>query len=74
MANLLFCEPGTKVIEFMPSVEMRPFFWIISDSLDLRHAVQFCPMVDGDTFQATLAVDLNKLTALYKTLDGDRPQ
>ena len=74
LANLLFCEPGTKVIEFMPSVEMRPFFWIISDSLDLRHAVQFCPMVDGDTFQATLAVDLNKLTALYKTLDGDRPQ
>ena len=71
LANLLFCEPGTKVIEFMPSVEMRPFFWIISDSLDLRHAVQFCPVVDGDTFQATLEVDLNKLAALYKTLDVD---
>jgi hypothetical protein len=74
LANLLFCEPGTKVIEFMPSVEMRPFFWIISDSLDLRHAVQFCPMVNGDTFQATLEVDISKLTALYKTLDVDPPR
>ncbi len=24
LANLLFCEHGTKVIELMPSVEMRP--------------------------------------------------
>ena len=72
LANLLFCEPGTKVIEFMPSVEMRPFFWIISDSLDLHHAVLFCPMIDGGTFQATLEVDLSKLKALYKTLDVDQ--
>jgi capsular polysaccharide biosynthesis protein len=72
LTNLLFCAPGTKVLEFMPAVEMRPFFWLISVGLDLRHAVQFCPSIDGDTFQATLAVDIAKLKTLYKRLDADR--
>ncbi len=71
LTNLLFCEPGTKVLEFMPAVEMRPFFWLISVGLDLRHAVQFCPPINSDTFQAALAVDIAKLKALYKRLDAD---
>ena len=70
LTNLLFCEPGTKVLEFMPSVEMRPFFWLISEGLELRHAVQFCRGVDGDSFQATLNVDIAKLKALYRIVDG----
>ena len=48
LTNLLFCEPGTKVLDFMPSVETRPFFWLISEGLNLRHAVQFCSGADGD--------------------------
>ena len=42
LSNLLFCEPGTKVIELTPSVEVRPFFWMISDKLDLVHGMLFC--------------------------------
>jgi capsular polysaccharide biosynthesis protein len=40
LANLLFCEPGTKVIEFMPSADLRPSFWLISEKLNLVHAWQ----------------------------------
>jgi len=66
LTNLLFCEPGTKVIEFMPSIEMRPFFWLISDKLNLTHAVQFCAAAGDEGFQANLNVDVEKLEALYR--------
>ncbi|MDQ0395741.1 glycosyltransferase 61 family protein [Labrys monachus] len=72
LANLLFCEPGTRVIEFMPAVEMRPFFWLISEKLGLRHAMQFCTGLEGTGFQASLHVDIDRLRTLYGLLDGDR--
>jgi capsular polysaccharide biosynthesis protein len=71
LANLLFCEPGTKVIELMPVVEMRPFFWLISDKLDLVHGMQFCPVVAGENFQAGgIQVDIDKLDALIRMLNA----
>jgi glycosyltransferase involved in cell wall biosynthesis len=70
LANLLFCEPGTKVIELMPSVEMRPFFWLISEKLDLVHGLQFCATVGRQGFQAAISVDIGKLQALIRLLDG----
>jgi hypothetical protein len=72
LANLLFCEPGTKVIEFMPSVEVRPFFWMISEKLDLVHGVQFCRAAKGHGFQAAVTVDVGKLQALYRMVDAHR--
>ena len=69
LANLLFCEPGTKVIEFMPEVEMRPFFWLISEKLGLRHGMQFCRGVDGVGFQASIQVDIDKLRRLYALIE-----
>jgi glycosyltransferase involved in cell wall biosynthesis len=70
LANLLFCEPGAKVIELMPSVEVRPFFWMISDKLDLVHGMLFCPPVAGDTFQAAIQVDIDKLDALIRMVNA----
>jgi glycosyltransferase involved in cell wall biosynthesis len=70
LANLLFCEPGTKVIEFMPFVEMRPFFWLISEKLDLVHGMQFCATVAGQGFQAAITVDIDKLQALIRMVDA----
>ncbi|HXJ79106.1 MAG TPA: glycosyltransferase 61 family protein [Candidatus Methylomirabilis sp.] len=72
LANLLFCEPGTRVIEFMPSVEMRPFFWLISEKLDLVYGVQFCAAADDRGFQTDVKVDIDKLEALYRMVEAHR--
>jgi capsular polysaccharide biosynthesis protein len=74
LANLAFCAAGTKIIEFMPTGEMRPFFWLISEKLELVHGVQFCPPASGEGFQAPLAVDLAKLDALYHMVEAHRGQ
>ncbi|MGA2117475.1 MAG: glycosyltransferase 61 family protein [Bryobacteraceae bacterium] len=70
LANLLFCEPGTKVIELMPSVEVRPFFWLISEKLGLVHGVQFCASVGDQGFQGSITVDIDKLQALLLMVDA----
>ena len=68
LSNLIFCHPGTKVIEWMPAVEMRPFFWMISEKLELIHAMQFCATVDRPDFQSAISVDTGKLRALLRAL------
>jgi capsular polysaccharide biosynthesis protein len=70
LANLLFCEPGTKVIELVPAAEMRPFFWIISEKLDLVHGMQFCAPVEGQEFQASMTVNTTKLQALIRMVEA----
>ena len=70
LSNLVFCEPGTKVIELMPCVEMRPFFWQISEKLGLVHGLQFCAPVEGSGFQASINVNTKKLQALIRMLDA----
>jgi hypothetical protein len=70
LANLIFCHPGTRVIELMPSVELRPFFWLISDKLDLVYAMQFCPPIGAQEFQSSIEVATEKLHALIKMVDA----
>ncbi len=69
LANLLFCEPGTKVIEFMPMVEFRPFFWVISEKLGLVHGLQFCDPAAGQGFQDAIHVDTGKLETLMRRME-----
>jgi capsular polysaccharide biosynthesis protein len=70
LTNLLFCEPGTKVIEFVPSVELRPFFWLISDKLDLVYGMQYCTPSASQGFQSALTVDVDKLERLLRMIDA----
>ena len=67
LANLLFCEPGTKVIELMPSVEFRSFFWFISQKLDLVYGLQFC---DANRYEDDITVDIEKLQRLIRMVDA----
>jgi hypothetical protein len=67
MANLLFCAPGTKVLELSPDCEFRPIFTQISDKLDLVHAVLPCPTDDGGFFGA-MQVDTGRFRALLRQL------
>ena len=70
LANLIFCEPGTKVIEFMPAADMRPHFWLISEKLNLVHGLQFCGTAGAPGFDASMVVDTGKLQALYRIVDA----
>jgi hypothetical protein len=70
LANLIFCEPGTKVIEFMPAADMRPHFWLISEKLSLVHGLQCCGTAGAPGFDASVVVDTGKLQALYRIVDA----
>lgn len=37
LTNLVFCQPGTKVIELVSPHYARPYFWSISRHLNLEH-------------------------------------
>ncbi len=67
LANLIFCAPGTKVIELTPDRAYRPRFTAISSKLGLVHAIIPCPTSDG-TGDGDLRVDGERLAALLRML------
>jgi capsular polysaccharide biosynthesis protein len=66
LSNLLFCEPGTKVIELMPSVEFRSYFWFIAQKLNLVYGLQFCV---ANRYEDDITVDIDKLQTLIRMVD-----
>jgi hypothetical protein len=67
LANLLFCPPGTRVLEISPSCEFRPFFWMIAEKLGLPYAVLPCS-TKGNSFNGQLQVELPRLKSLFRML------
>jgi hypothetical protein len=67
LANLLFCPPGTPVIELSPDCEYRPFFNEMAAKLGLTHAVLPCPTDDG-SFNGRLTVEPARLGGLIRML------
>jgi hypothetical protein len=54
----------------MPSVELRPFFWLLSDKLDLVHGIQFCAPREPQVFRSALTVDIDRLQCLFSMVDA----
>jgi capsular polysaccharide biosynthesis protein len=67
LANLLFCQPGTRVLEISPDVEFRPYFWMIAEKLGLAYGVLACATTDG-TFNGDVNVDMREFRALMRIM------
>jgi hypothetical protein len=67
LANLLFCPPGTRVLEIAPDTEFRPFFWMIAEKLGFAYGVLPCPTRPAG-YNGSLQVDVRRLRALYRML------
>jgi len=67
LANLLFCQPGTRVLEISPNTEFRPYFWWIAEKLGLVYGVLPCATKPGG-FNGDMEVDPARLRALSRVL------
>ena len=67
LGNLLFCQPGTRVLELSPDVDYKPYFSYVCNKLGLTHGVLPCATRDG-TFGGDMDVDMGKLVALYRMM------
>ena len=72
LGNLLFCPPGTRVIDLMPSVHYQPYFTTLCNKLGLEYAVLPCPTLDGSV-NGDIMVDMGKLAALFEILRNRWP-
>jgi capsular polysaccharide biosynthesis protein len=68
LSNLMFSPPSTRVIEFTPNSEMRPFFWLISSKMGHEYGMLPCETHNG-SFNGDLRVDLRKLSTLLAFLE-----
>lgn len=67
LSNLLFCAPGTKVLEITPKAEYRSCFVELSDKLGLLHAVLPADTEDNG-FWTNMLVDAEKFARLLEML------
>jgi hypothetical protein len=69
LSNLLFCQPGTRVLELSPAREFRPFFWMMGEKLGLPYAILPCATPDDD-FNGDMTVAVGRLRALHRMLQA----
>lgn len=74
-ANLVFCEPGTKVIEFFPSNYVRHIDYDICNKMGLEYHYLLCPAVGNatdtlDGQKVDLIADIPAITAKLDELLG----
>ncbi len=67
LGNLLFCPPGTKIIDIMPDIHFQPYFSYLSNKLGLAYAVLPCPTTDGGV-NGDIILDMRRLRALFRLL------
>ncbi|MFM7426051.1 MAG: glycosyltransferase 61 family protein [Elainella sp.] len=77
LTNTIFCRPGTPVIELVAPNYIRPYYWVISHHLGLRHYYikgepSTCPPLHQLMYPSPLLediwVDQAKITGLLRQL------
>jgi hypothetical protein len=48
LANIMFCEPGTRVIELFPEYTVSPHFWMLASHFGLDYGAVFGTSFDQD--------------------------
>lgn len=66
LTNLMFCRPGTKVLEIFPSNFVKSTFFALSKRLNLDY--HYIIAGPGD-YNQTFSVDINALTSKIKEMD-----
>ncbi len=46
LADLAFCQPGTKVLELIPTDHAYPYYYTLSDAADLEYGCLVCKSLD----------------------------
>ena len=67
LGNLLFCAPGTKIIDIMPDIHFQPYFSYLCNKLGLDYAVLPCPTVGGGV-NGDIILDMRRMRALFRML------
>jgi capsular polysaccharide biosynthesis protein len=67
LGNLLFCPPGTRVIDIMPDIHFQPYFSYLANKLGLAYGVLPCPTTDGDV-NGDIILNMGRLLALFRVM------
>ena len=67
LGNLLFCKPGTKVLELAPASGFKPYYSYMCNKLGLVHGILPCATSDGG-FHGDMVVDMERFLALFRML------
>ena len=69
LGNLLFCPPGTRVIDIMPDVHFQPYFSYLAGKLGLAYGVLPCPTTDGGV-NGDIVLEVGRLRALFRVMEN----
>lgn len=81
LANTLFLQPGSKLLELTPKLEdpklFRFPFWRIASILEVEYYVQFCASIDrgeSDFYSRDLHVDREEFSIIVKKIIKSTPK
>ncbi|MFS8872051.1 glycosyltransferase 61 family protein [Synechococcus sp. R50.1] len=69
LTNLAFCQPGTTVIEILPSNAVLPYFWSIAQVAGLRYFPLVAPVCDPALVALLSSPDLDREDAWVRIPD-----
>ena len=67
LANIVFCQPGTRIMEISPRGQFRPRYWMLAEKCGLIYGVLPCA-TDGGGFDSVVQMDVVRLRALFRVL------